>query len=145
MDAPDDPGIEMAFHMGGQLARLTPAPFTVCLDDVRIDDPQYTEVPEPVPPPIPNVLVNQVGYFPGAGQDRDGQEPERGAVGAAEREGRGRRQGDDDSVRRRRGVGRRTCPSPTSPRTPRRGRGYTLRVGKDVSHAFDIRDDSTAS
>ena len=65
MDAPDDPGIEMAFHMGGQLARLTPAPFTVCLDDVRIDDPQYVEVPEPVPPPIPNVLVNQIGYFPG--------------------------------------------------------------------------------
>ncbi len=65
MDGPDDPGIEMAFHMGGQLARLTPAPFTVCLDDIRVDDPQYTEVPEPVPPPIPNVLVNQVGYFPG--------------------------------------------------------------------------------
>ena len=87
MAEPDDPGVEMAFHVGGQLARLTQAPFTVCLDDVRIDDPQYVEVPEPAPPPIPNVLVNQVGYFPGAGQDRDGEEPERGAVGVAQRQG----------------------------------------------------------
>ena len=58
--------------------------------------------------------------LPVAGQDRDGQEPERGAVGAAEREGRGRRQGDDDSVRLRRGVGRSRLRSPTSRRTPRR-------------------------
>jgi len=64
MEGEDDPGIEMAFHMGGQLARLTPTPYTVCLDDVRIDDPQYVEMPEPVPPPVPNVLVNQLGYFP---------------------------------------------------------------------------------
>ena len=58
--------------------------------------------------------------LPVAGQDRDGQEPERGAVGAAEREGRGRRQGDDDSVRLRRGVGRSRLRSPTSRLTRRR-------------------------
>ena len=120
MDAPDDPGIEMAFHIGGQLARLTPAPFTVCLDDIRVDDPQYAEVPEPVPPPIPNVLVNQVGYFPGLAKIATVKNPNAVPWELLEREGRGRRQGDDDPVRRRQGVGRPACRSSTSRRTPRR-------------------------
>ncbi len=46
MTGPDDAGIELAFHMGGQLAKA-PLPFTVCLDDAHLDDPQYTPVPEP--------------------------------------------------------------------------------------------------
>ena len=46
MQSPDDPGVELAFHLGGQLSRTTPAPFTVCIDDAHIDDPEYVQTPE---------------------------------------------------------------------------------------------------
>jgi len=140
MEAPDDPGVEMGFHIGGQLARLTTMPFTVCLDDIRVDDPQYTEVPEPVPPPIPNVLVNQVGYFPGLAKiavvknpnavawellDAKGQVVHKGTTIPF---GPDKASGDNVSVI-----------DFTS--FAGKGNGYTLRVGSDVSHAFDIRED----
>jgi endoglucanase len=140
MEAPDDPGIEMAFHMGGQLARLTPAPFTVCLDDVRIDDPQHVEVPEPVPPPIPNVLVNQVGYFPALAKIAVAKNPnavpwellnakgEVVAKGTTAPFGFDAASGDHVSII-------------DFTAYAEKGTGYTLRVGKDVSHAFDIADD----
>jgi endoglucanase len=140
MDAPDDPGIEMAFHMGGQLARLTPAPFSVCIDDVRIDDPKYTEVPEPVPPPIPAILVNQVGYFPGLAKIATVKNPnavpwellnakgEVVAKGTTIPFGADAASGDAVSIA-------------DFTAYAEKGTGYTLRVGKDVSHAFDIRDD----
>jgi endoglucanase len=140
MDAPDDPGIEMAFHMGGQLARLTPAPYTVCIDDVRVDDPQYTEVPEPVPPPIPNVLVNQVGYFPALAKIAVVKNPNavpwdllnaKGQVvakGTTAPFGFDAASGDQVSLI-------------DFTAYAEKGTGYTLRVGNDVSHAFDIRDD----
>jgi endoglucanase len=140
MNGPDDPGIEMAFHMGGQLARLTPAPFTVCVDDVRIDDPQHAEVPEPVPPPIPMILVNQVGYFPGLAKIATVRNPNavtwellnaKGDVvakGTTVPFGPDKSSGDSVSVI-------------DFTAYAEKGTGYTLRVGKDVSHAFDIRDD----
>ena len=140
MDAPDDPGIEMAFHMGGQLARLTPAPFTVCIDDVRIDDPQYTEVPEPVPPPIPNVLVNQVGYFPGLAKIATVKNPNAvpwellNAKGEVVAKGTTIPFGFDAASGDHVSIADFTAYA-------EKGTGYTLRVGKDVSHAFDIRDD----
>lgn len=59
----DDPSAELTFHLGGNLAGAS-APFSVCLDDVRLEDPEYTApVIARVPPP-PKVRVNQVGYFP---------------------------------------------------------------------------------
>ena len=140
MDAPDDPGIEMAFHMGGQLARLTPAPFTVCLDDVRIDDPQYVEVPEPVPPPIPNMLVNQVGYFPALAKIATVKNPNAvpwellNAKGEVVAKGTTIPFGFDAASGDHVSIADFTAYA-------EKGTGYTLRVGKDVSHAFDIRDD----
>ena len=141
MDEPDDPGVEMAFHVGGQLARLTPAPFTVCLDDVRIDDPQYAEVPEPVPPPVPNVLVNQVGYFPGLARSPTVKNPNAvpwellDAKGAGRR-ARGRR--FRSATTRRRAT---RCRSSTSRRTPGKAPATRCASASDVSHPFDIRDD----
>ena len=140
MEAPDDPGVEMAFHIGGQLARLTQMPFTVCLDDIRVDDPQYVEVPEPVPPPIPNVLVNQVGYFPGLAKiatvknpnavawellDAGGQVVHKGTTIPF---GPDKASGDNVSVA-----------DFTS--FAGKGNGYVLKVAGDASHPFDIRED----
>lgn len=63
MNGADDPTAEMAFHMGGNLASAGPG-LHVCLDDIHLDDPDFT--PPPKPPAIkhPSVRVNQVGYFP---------------------------------------------------------------------------------
>ena len=64
MKGDDDPAAELTFHMGGNLAGPS-GPFSVCVDDVRLEDPEYTApVIAKVPPP-PKVRVNQVGYFPG--------------------------------------------------------------------------------
>jgi endoglucanase len=59
----DDPTAEFAFHVGGSAANKT-TPFSVCVDDVVLEDPQFTPKPDAAPPPVPNVLVNQVGYLP---------------------------------------------------------------------------------
>ena len=130
----------MAFHIGGQLARLTPTPFTVCLDDMRVDDPQYVEKPEPVPPPIPNVLVNQVGYFPGLAKIATVKNPNAVPWELLDAKGEVVAQGDDDPVRPRRGVGRQGVDRRLHG-VRGEGHGYSLRVGSDVSHPFDIRDD----
>jgi endoglucanase len=140
MQAPDDPSVEMAFHMGGQLSRLTPVPFTVCLDDVRVDDPQYVEKPEPVPPPVPGVLVNQVGYAPALAKIATVKRPQavgwqlvndKGQVVASGTTipfGADAASGDQVSIADFTAYGE-------------KGTAYTLKVGNDVSHPFDIRDD----
>ena len=140
MDAPDDPGIEMAFHMGGQLARLTPAPFTVCLDDIRVDDPQYTEVPEPVPPPIPNVLVNQVGYFPGLAKIATAKNPNAVAWELLDAKGQVVHKGTTIPVGDDKSSGDKVSVVDFTSYAGK-GTGFTLRVAGDVSHPFDIRDD----
>jgi len=140
MNDPDDSGVEMAFHIGGQLARLTQTPFTVCLDDIRVDDPQYVEVPEPVPPPIPNVLVNQVGYFPALAKLATVKNPNAvpwellNAKGEVVAKGTTIPFGDDKASGEKVSIADFTSYA-------EKGTGYTLRVGSDVSHAFDIRDD----
>jgi len=60
----DDGTAEFALHVGGALAGEGPVPFNVCIDDVYLDDPQFVRKEESPPAPIPNVLVNQVGYLP---------------------------------------------------------------------------------
>ncbi|HSY23607.1 MAG TPA: glycoside hydrolase family 9 protein, partial [Polyangiaceae bacterium] len=64
MPLDDDPTAEFAFHVGGSAANKA-TPFSVCVDDVVLEDPQFTPKPDAAPPPVPNVLVNQVGYLPG--------------------------------------------------------------------------------
>jgi endoglucanase len=61
----DDATAELAFHIGGGLARAA-LPFEVCIDDVRLDDPEFTPPPARAAAKIPNVLVNQLGYLPRA-------------------------------------------------------------------------------
>ena len=61
---PDDPGAELTFHMGGRLAEGTASPFSVCIDDVRLEDAQFTRPAKAQAESETKVLVNQVGYFP---------------------------------------------------------------------------------
>jgi endoglucanase len=49
--------------MGGRLADGTHSPFTVCIDDVRLEDPQFTRPPKAKASGETKILVNQVGYF----------------------------------------------------------------------------------
>jgi endoglucanase len=140
MESADDPGIEMAFHIGGQMARLTQTPFTVCLDDVRVDDPQYTEVPEPVPPPVPNVLVNQLGYFPALAKTATVKNPNAVPWELVNAKGEVVAKGTTIPFGFDAASGDHVSIADFSAYTEK-GSGYTLRVGQDVSHAFDIRDD----
>src|SRR5262245_38751617 len=41
MQQDDDPGAELAFHLGGDLAHSVKPPYTVCVDDVELDDPEF--------------------------------------------------------------------------------------------------------
>jgi endoglucanase len=63
MKQADDATAELAFHIGGSMARAT-LPFEICIDDVRLDDPQFTPAAKSAAIPTPNVLVNQLGYLP---------------------------------------------------------------------------------
>ncbi|HKP61254.1 MAG TPA: glycoside hydrolase family 9 protein [Polyangiales bacterium] len=60
----DDPTAELAFHAGAELAAKVP--FQVCIDDVYVEDPQFTRARPTVERPVPDLLVNQLGYLPNA-------------------------------------------------------------------------------
>ena len=64
MQFDDDASPELAFHFGGNMAKTATVPFSVCMDDVHIEDPQFSPKATAQEAPIPNVLVNQTGYFP---------------------------------------------------------------------------------
>ncbi|HEX2870709.1 MAG TPA: glycoside hydrolase family 9 protein [Polyangiaceae bacterium] len=66
MGQADDATAEFAFHIGGSMARAD-LPFKVCIDDVRLDDPEFTPGASSASAgPAPKLLVNQLGYLPGA-------------------------------------------------------------------------------
>ncbi len=66
MTQDDDATAELALHVGGKRASRE-TPFSVCIDDVVLEDPEFAPPPPPPPPPaVPEVLVNQVGYLPRA-------------------------------------------------------------------------------
>ena len=60
--ATDEEYAELVFELGGDLAAATP--FSVCLDEVELNDPQFEPPAERAAPPPPRVSVNQVGYLP---------------------------------------------------------------------------------
>jgi endoglucanase len=138
----DDPTAELAFHMGGGLAADAQAPFSICLDDVHLDDPHFVPDKRADAVPIPNVLVNQLGYLP--------QRPKlamvksvspaplawqlRAAGGGVVVSGLTKVLGMDAAS------GDHVHLIDFSPvRAP--GRGYTLVVGPDASHPFAIAED----
>lgn len=54
-------GIELAFHLGSDLAGETP--FTLYFDDIYLSDPDYIR-PSVQVMPRPDIMVNQTGYLP---------------------------------------------------------------------------------
>ena len=43
MEEDEDPTAEFAFHFGGANAGETQAPYTVCFDDMHLDDPKFVK------------------------------------------------------------------------------------------------------
>ncbi|HVV48175.1 MAG TPA: glycoside hydrolase family 9 protein, partial [Polyangia bacterium] len=144
MEAADDPTAELAFHFGGGLAGETAAPYTVCLDDIHLDDPQFvrsTKVSSE-DAPIPDVLVNQTGYLPDLPKLATVKNPSKsplkwelhkkgGAVvasGETKPFGKDAASGDDVQIADFSGY-----------KTP--GKDYTLWVAGEGSHPFDIGKD----
>ena len=138
----DDPTAELALHLGGALAGEAAVPFNVCIDDVNLDDPQFVRKEGAKPQPIPNVLVNQIGYLPQLSKiatvKSAAKKPEiyqlvtSGgtvvALGTTLAVGLDATSGDMVHVA--------DFSTFTAP-----GKGYTLKVGKEVSHPFDIDPD----
>ena len=61
----DDSTAEFTFHVGGHLAEDVHGPFSVCIDDVRLEDADFIRPAKTTGAAPAAVLVNQVGYFPG--------------------------------------------------------------------------------
>ena len=98
-------------------------------------------MPEPSPPPVPNVLVNQVGYFPRLAKIATVKNPTATSLDSCSTP-RGRSVasgvtipfGDDHDS------GEKVSAADFTG-TTQEGTGYTLKVGNDVSHPFDIGHD----
>ena len=143
MEEDDDATAELAFHFGGAMAGETQAPYTVCFDDIHLDDPKFVKAKKTDDAPIPNVLVNQTGYLPAlpklATIKSASKTPLKwellkhgGAVvasGDTKPVGMDAASGDDVHIV--------DFSSVTAP-----GKGYTLKVGADTSHPFDIAADT---
>jgi endoglucanase len=142
MEAEDDATAELAFHFGGSMAGDTPAPYTVCLDDIHLDDPKFTKTKKVEAAPIPNVLVNQTGYLPELPKLATIKSAQTAplkwelhkhggavvATGESKPFGKDAASGDDVQLA-----------DFSAFKTP--GKDYTLSVGSEVSHPFDIEAD----
>jgi endoglucanase len=136
---PDDPTAEFAFHMGGSLARDTHSPFTVCIDDVRLEDSDFVRPAKSKDAPPAAVLVNQVGYFPGLVKLATGRtggsapQPWRLVDGTGKEVKSGQTQvAGTDAL-----AGETVQIADFSPFS-QEGRGFAVVVGSDRSHPFDI-------
>lgn len=142
MNAKDDPTAEFAFHVGGGMAGDIQGPYTVCIDDVMLADPEFTRQVNSSNAPVPNVLVNQTGYFPALAKiatvKTDATSPLDWALidsddktvseGKTVVYGADKASGDNVHV-----IDFSDFSTP--------GEGYKVKVGQDTSHPFDIRND----
>lgn len=135
----DDATAELAFHVGGSMAGAK-VPFQICIDDIRLEDPEFTPPPKlAAAAAVPNVLVNQLGYLPNAAKLATVKTTEKAALGwqlldAAGKsvaEGKTKPFGKDaasgDSVQ-----------LVDFSAFKAAGQGYRLEVGTERSHPFDI-------
>src|SRR5262245_62059767 len=144
MEEDDDPTAELAFHFGGSNAGETQAPYTVCLDDIPLDGPKFVKQKKAEEAPLLSVTVNQTGYLPALPKLATVKsasktplkwellKPAGGGVAAS---------GDTKPLGKDAASGEEVhlidFSSVTVP-----GKGYTLKVGADASHPFDIAADT---
>ncbi|MES1184490.1 MAG: glycoside hydrolase family 9 protein [Myxococcales bacterium] len=139
MSNADDATAELAFHIGGSMAHAD-LPFKVCIDDIHLDDPDFKpEAKAAAAVKAPKLLVNQLGYLPGAAKiatletnatapldwellDGSGKSV---AQGKTTPFGKDAASGEDVQL-----VDFSTFKVP--------GQGYKLKVGADESFPFDI-------
>ena len=145
MEQDDDATAEFAFHLGGDLAHNVKPPYTVCFDDIELDDPQYVAAAPDKAVPIATVRVNQLGYFPALAKiatirhegtptawelhDHSGALVQSGTTTAL-----GKDAASGESLHL---ADFSTYAKP--------GSAYTLKVGGAESHAFDIADEIYAT
>lgn len=142
MQGNDDPTAEFAFHIGGSVAQAS-VPFDFCIDDVRLDDPEFAAPAETKQGlVVPNVLVNELGYLPGAAKVATVKTTAPApldwelvsASGSSVAKGKTTVFGPDaasgDSVH-----------EIDFSNVKLVGSGYSLKVGADKSRPFDIRPD----
>ena len=139
MEEADDPTAELAFHFGGPNAGESQAPYTVCFDDVHLDDPKFTKGKKTEEAPLANVLLNQTGYLPDlpklavvrsastAPLKWELHKHGGGVVASGETKPAGKDAASGDDVH---------IVDFSSFKTP--GKGYTIKVGADTSHPFEI-------
>jgi endoglucanase len=142
MGAADDPTAELAFHFGGDMAAETQTPYSVCLDDVHLDDPKFTPARAAEAAPVPKVLVNQLGYLPRLPKLATVKSAATAPLEWQLRDGGGRvvASGRTTVVGLDAAAGEKVHLADfSSVKAP--GRGYVLAVGGDSSHPFAIADD----
>jgi endoglucanase len=130
-----DEDADFAFHFGGDLAGKTP--LSVCLDNIEVNDPKFTATR--THDPLPRIRVNEVGYLPDepksailkvtAQTPLDWQLLD--AANAVVASGKTRPAGEDVAAGELAQV-----IDFSAFKTP--GKGYKIRVGKDVSSPFEI-------
>jgi len=139
--AADDPTVEFALHMGGNLMRGVTAPITVCIDEVYLSDPVYVPKADEAVTKATAVRVNQLGYFPGGTKIATVVDPSNAPLAwrltkgtQTVNEGKTQVFGPDaasgDSVH---------IVDFSSVKVP--GQGYVLEVGVEKSAPFSIEDD----
>jgi endoglucanase len=138
MEEDEDPTAELAFHFGGVNAGETQAPYTVCFDDMHLDDPKFVKAKKAEEMPLRLVTVNQTGYLPAL--------PKLATVKSASttplkwelmKKGAAVAKGDTKPLGKDAASGEEVhlidFSSVTTP-----GKDLTLKVGNDLSHPFDI-------
>jgi endoglucanase len=145
MDKKDDPTAELAFHAGAEMA-TSGAPFVMCIDDVMLEDPEFTRAQAAEQIEVAALAVNQLGYAPGFEKLavlKSGEKQPLGwelldAQGAVLARGESTVHGDDPASGEHLHV-----IDFSSFETP--GDGYRLRAGGARSHPFAVRRDLYAS
>jgi endoglucanase len=137
----DDDNVELSIELGGPLAGQTP--FTVCVDDVELNDPTFEIPPERLSArELPRVRVNQIGYLPGLPKIATVASKAPGplewqlvdASGKVRASGKTRPFGDDRSSGE-------TVHEIDFSSFATAGKHYKLRVGDDESVPFDVGKD----
>lgn len=140
MQDEEDPNAELALHVGAGLNDS--APFEVCIDDVRLADPDYKPGWRLATANLPKIRLNQLGYLPklrkrAVIRDPSSQPLEFSIVqsdGKSVHTGKTSLVGEDPGSRDH--VHTADFSTFVTP-----GKGYKLRVGAESSDAFDIGTD----